>query len=75
MSEVFIHQGIHTIEYVPQLNRLNESVSECTEALKLDENYLKALLRRAAAYMELKEYEKAVHDLEKAYKMDKSSGK
>ncbi|KOX78956.1 DnaJ like protein subfamily C member 7 [Melipona quadrifasciata] len=56
-----------------KLNRLNESVSECTEALKLDENYLKALLRRAAAYMELKEYEEAVHDLEKAYKMDKSS--
>ncbi|XP_020722908.2 dnaJ homolog subfamily C member 7 isoform X1 [Bombus affinis] len=56
-----------------KLNRLNESVTECTEALKLDEKYLKALLRRAASYMELKEYEKAVRDLEKAYKMDKSS--
>ncbi|XP_033320302.1 dnaJ homolog subfamily C member 7 isoform X1 [Bombus vosnesenskii] len=56
-----------------KLNRLNESVTECTEALKLDEKYLKALLRRAASYMELKEYEKAVRDLEKVYKMDKSS--
>ncbi|XP_068986287.1 dnaJ homolog subfamily C member 7 isoform X2 [Bombus flavifrons] len=56
-----------------KLNRLNESVTECTEALKLDGKYLKALLRRAASYMELEKYEKAVRDLEKAYKMDKSS--
>lgn len=55
-----------------KLGRLNESVIECTEALKLDENYLKALLRRAASYMELEEYEKAVCDLEKACKIDKS---
>ncbi|XP_043796658.1 dnaJ homolog subfamily C member 7 isoform X2 [Apis laboriosa] len=55
-----------------KLSRLNESIIECTEALKLDKNYLKALKRRAASYMELKEYEKAVHDLEKACKMDKS---
>lgn len=44
---------------------LQETVTECTEALKLDETYLKALLRRAATYMTLTEYEKAVHDLEK----------
>ena len=55
-----------------KLRRLNESVVECSEALKLDENYLKALLRRAASYMELDEFEKAVHDLEKACKLDKS---
>ncbi|XP_003701178.1 tetratricopeptide repeat protein 2 [Megachile rotundata] len=55
-----------------KLGRLNESVIECTEALKLDENYLKALLRRAASYMELEDYEKAVYDLEKACKIDKS---
>ncbi|XP_076624457.1 tetratricopeptide repeat protein 2 [Colletes latitarsis] len=55
-----------------KLGLLSESVAECTEALKLDNNYLKALLRRAASYMELKKYEDAIHDLEKAYKMDKS---
>ncbi|XP_053988998.1 dnaJ homolog subfamily C member 7 [Hylaeus anthracinus] len=55
-----------------KLGLLTESVAECTKALQLDANYLKALLRRAASYMELKEYEEAVHDLEKACKMDKS---
>lgn len=55
-----------------KLGRIKESVTECSEALKLDENYLKALLRRAASYMELREFEEAVHDLEKAYKMDSS---
>ncbi|CAL7942627.1 unnamed protein product [Xylocopa violacea] len=55
-----------------KLGQLKESVTECTEALKLDGSYLKALLRRAASYMELKEYEEAVNDLEKACKMDKS---
>ncbi|XP_076237616.1 tetratricopeptide repeat protein 2 isoform X2 [Calliopsis andreniformis] len=55
-----------------KIHFLNESVRECTEALKLDENYLKALLRRAASYMELKNYEEAVCDLEKACKLDKS---
>ncbi|XP_026667389.1 dnaJ homolog subfamily C member 7 isoform X2 [Ceratina calcarata] len=55
-----------------KLGRLKESVTECSEALKLDANYLKALLRRAASYMELKEFEEATHDLEKAYKMDSS---
>ncbi|XP_076299987.1 tetratricopeptide repeat protein 2 isoform X2 [Lasioglossum baleicum] len=48
---------------------LQETVAECTEALKLDENYLKALLRRASTYMTLTEYEKAVHDLEKVCRM------
>ncbi|KOC61596.1 DnaJ like protein subfamily C member 7 [Habropoda laboriosa] len=55
-----------------KLGALNESIVECTEALKLDENYLKALLKRATSYMELKEYEKAIHDFEKACKLDKS---
>ncbi|XP_039279076.1 dnaJ homolog subfamily C member 7 isoform X2 [Nilaparvata lugens] len=55
-----------------KLGRLNEAVSECTSALALDENYLKALLRRAKCYMDLAQYEDAVNDYEKAYQMDKS---
>ncbi|XP_043480997.1 dnaJ homolog subfamily C member 7-like [Leptopilina heterotoma] len=55
-----------------KLGRLNESVTECTEALRLDENYLKALLRRAQCYMDLQEFEEAVRDYEKAYKMSKT---
>lgn len=57
-----------------QLGRLRESITECTEALKFDENYLKALLRRGSSYLELNEYEEAVRDFEKACKIDNSRG-
>jgi DnaJ family protein C protein 7 len=52
-----------------------ESITECNEALKLDSTYLKAILRRAACYMELKDYKQAVYDYEKACKIDKNQGK
>ncbi|XP_022903047.2 dnaJ homolog subfamily C member 7 isoform X1 [Onthophagus taurus] len=55
-----------------KLNKLADAVSDCTSALKLDDNYLKALLRRAKCYMDLGEYEEAVKDYEKACKMDKN---
>lgn len=49
-----------------------DAVVHCTEALRLDEEYLKALLLRAKCNMTLSEYEDAVKDYEKACKMDKS---
>ncbi|XP_058788832.1 dnaJ homolog subfamily C member 7 [Phymastichus coffea] len=55
-----------------KLKKLKESVIECNEALKLDDSYLKAILRRAACFMELQEYEEAVRDYERACKVDKS---
>ncbi|XP_071447719.1 dnaJ homolog subfamily C member 7 [Hetaerina americana] len=55
-----------------KLGRLKEAVEDCTVALNIDNNYLKALLRRAKCYMDLNEYEEAVIDYEKAVKMDKS---
>ncbi|XP_034946040.1 dnaJ homolog subfamily C member 7 [Chelonus insularis] len=55
-----------------KLGRLNESIAECTEALKLDKNYLKAILKRGTCYMELQEYEEAVRDFDKACKINKS---
>lgn len=55
-----------------KLGRLREAVEDCTSALAIDANYLKALLRRAKCYMDLNEYEEAVVDYEKAVKMDKS---
>jgi DnaJ family protein C protein 7 len=54
-----------------QLGRLNEAVSDCTSALNLDSNYLKALLRRAKCYMDLSQYEDAVKDYEEVCRMDK----
>ncbi|KAJ8675890.1 hypothetical protein QAD02_011676 [Eretmocerus hayati] len=55
-----------------KLKKFKESLSECNAALKLDNDYLKAILRRAACYMELQEYEEAVRDYERACKIDKS---
>nr|CAD7437561.1 unnamed protein product [Timema bartmani] len=61
-----------TLKFGGDLGRLNESVADCTAALKLDETYLKALLRRAKCYMDLNDFDEAVRDYEKAVKMDKS---
>lgn len=54
------------------LGKNEEAVEYCTEALKLDEEYLKALLLRAKCHTALQNYEEAVQDYEKACKMDKS---
>ncbi|XP_011305686.1 dnaJ homolog subfamily C member 7 [Fopius arisanus] len=55
-----------------KLGRLNESISECTEALNIDENYMKAILKRGSCYMELQEYEEAVRDFERACRVNQS---
>ncbi len=55
-----------------QLKKFKESVADCTAALELDENYQKALLRRAQSNMELEEYDDAVRDYEKAHRIDRS---
>lgn len=54
------------------LSKYKEAVEYCSEALRLDEEYLKALLLRAKSNTALGEYEEAVKDYEKAVKMDKS---
>lgn len=55
-----------------KLNQIKEAAEACTAALELDETYVKALLRRAKCYTSLGEYENAVKDYEKLYKIDKS---
>ncbi|CAH0726604.1 unnamed protein product, partial [Brenthis ino] len=55
-----------------KMNQIKEAAEACTAALELDENYVKALLRRAKCYTELGEFEDAVKDYEKLYKIDKS---
>lgn len=55
-----------------RLNKITEAAADCTSALALDENYLKALLRRAKCFMDLGEYEDAVRDYERICKIDKS---
>ena len=55
-----------------QMKMYKDSVEDCTAALDLDENYQKALLRRAQSNMELEEYEDAVRDYEKAHRVDRT---
>lgn len=55
-----------------KLNNIDECIKDCTKAIELDEAYLKALSRRAKCYMEKEDYDSAVIDYEKIYKLDKS---
>ncbi len=57
-----------------KMKKWKESIEDCTKAIELDENYLKAILRRASSYMEMEEYEEAVRDYERAHKADRSNG-
>merc|ERR1719412_2571728 len=56
-----------------KLKKFTESVNDCDEALKLDEGYLKALVRRGRSYMELEKYEEAVRDFEQVNKMERGN--
>lgn len=55
-----------------KLNKLDECIEECTKAIDLDDTYIKAYSRRAKTYMDKEDYEHAVTDYEKIYKLDKS---
>lgn len=55
-----------------RLNKLDECIEDCTRAIDLDPNYIKAFLRRAKTYMDKEDYETAVQDYEKVYKLEKT---
>ncbi|PVD39415.1 hypothetical protein C0Q70_02045 [Pomacea canaliculata] len=55
-----------------KLNRLDQAIEDCNQAIKLDETYVKAYLRRAKCYMDTEQYEEAVRDYEKVIKLQKS---
>ncbi|KAK3083542.1 hypothetical protein FSP39_025158 [Pinctada imbricata] len=55
-----------------KLNKLEEAIEDCSSAIKLDDGYIKAYLRRAKCYMDTEQYEDAVRDYEQVYKMDKN---
>ena len=57
---------------VCQLNKLDQCISDCTRAIELDEGYIKAYLRRAKCYTDTEEYEQAVLEYEKVYKLEKT---
>lgn len=53
-----------------KLGDVQKCIDDCTAALDNDANYLKPLLRRAKTYMEIKDYENAEADYERANRMD-----
>ncbi|XP_077543529.1 dnaJ homolog subfamily C member 7-like isoform X3 [Haemaphysalis longicornis] len=53
-----------------KINKLNQTVEDCTTAISLNEDYQKAYLRRAKAYMDLEMYEEAVRDYERIWRKD-----
>jgi len=53
--------------------KLDQSIADCNKAIELDNNYIKAYLRRAKSYMETEQYEDAVRDYETIFKTDKSN--
>ncbi|XP_013775928.1 dnaJ homolog subfamily C member 7-like [Limulus polyphemus] len=54
-----------------KMARINEAIEDCSKAINLDENYIKAYLRRAKCYMETQMYEEAVRDYETVYAKEK----
>ncbi|ORX86879.1 hypothetical protein BCR32DRAFT_289678 [Anaeromyces robustus] len=52
-----------------RLKKYNEVINDCTEALNIQSNSIKALWRRASAYQELKNHELALKDLYKLKKL------
>lgn len=55
-----------------KLGNLRDAVTDCNEALKINEKYLKAILKRAKLHYDLEKYDDCVRDYETALKMEKS---
>ncbi|XP_057392230.1 dnaJ homolog subfamily C member 7 isoform X2 [Balaenoptera acutorostrata] len=55
-----------------KLRKLDDAIEDCTNAVKLDDTYIKAYLRRAQCYMDTEQYEEAVRDYEKVYQTEKT---
>uniref|UniRef100_A0ABI8A3T6 J domain-containing protein n=1 Tax=Felis catus TaxID=9685 RepID=A0ABI8A3T6_FELCA len=55
-----------------KLRKLDGAIEDCTNAVKLDDTYIKAYLRRAQCYMDTEQYEEAVRDYEKVYQTEKT---
>ncbi|GBG61056.1 hypothetical protein CBR_g18648 [Chara braunii] len=53
-----------------KLKRFKEAEEDCTEALELDDMYVKAYARRGSARKELKKYGEAAEDLEYALQLE-----
>lgn len=57
-----------------KLEQYSEAAQDCTAALKLDSQYLKALLRRSDAYEHMDDLDGAFEDAKKVGEMPQSVG-
>ncbi|KAH0516036.1 DnaJ-like protein subfamily C member 7 [Microtus ochrogaster] len=55
-----------------KLRKLDDTIEDCKNAVKLDDTYIKAYLRRAQCYTDTEQFEEAVRDYEKVYQMEKT---
>jgi DnaJ family protein C protein 7 len=55
-----------------KLGNIRDAVKDCTDALKINGQYTKALIKRARCQYDLENYEEAVKDYEAALKMEKT---
>jgi DnaJ family protein C protein 7 len=55
-----------------KLGNIRDAITDCTEALKSNPNYLKAILRRAKCYYDLENFEECVKDYEAAFQLEKT---
>ena len=56
-----------------KLGNIRDGVSDCTEALKINGQYVKALLKRAKCNYDLENFDESVKDYESAWKLEKSN--
>jgi len=70
LTNAKLHANIAAV-YI-KLRNYEEAVKECSEAVKLDDGYIKAYARRIVCYQELDQHEEAVRDAEKLHKMEHS---
>eukprot|EP00914_Ancora_sagittata_P033410 GHVO01067355.1.p1 GENE.GHVO01067355.1~~GHVO01067355.1.p1 ORF type:complete len:341 (+),score=55.30 GHVO01067355.1:296-1318(+) len=52
--------------------KTDQAIDDCSEAIKLDDSYMKAYMRRAKCYLDSEQYEEAVRDYEKIFKLDRT---
>lgn len=55
-----------------KLGNIRDAIKDCTEALKINDQYAKALIKRARCHYDLENFEESVKDYEAALKMEKT---
>jgi DnaJ family protein C protein 7 len=55
-----------------ELGKIDDAISDCTEAIQFDQNYTKAYVRRARCFRKRGRLEEAMNDLELASELEKS---